>query len=60
MGVKGTNGVTHGLSMGIDGPGGAVDGVGGEVNDTSGTDEMEGQFLHVLGHRGLDYRMWGQ
>ena len=59
-GVEGTNGATCGLSMGIDGPGGAVDGVGGEVNDTSGADEMGGQFLHVLGHRGLDYGVWGQ
>ena len=45
---------------GIDGLGGVVDGVGGKVNDASGTDEMEGQFLHVLGCRGLDYGMWGQ
>ena len=58
--MEGTNGTTHGLSMGIDGLGGAVDGVGGEVNDASGADEMGGQFLHVLGCRGLDYRVWGQ
>ena len=37
-----------------------VDGVGGEVNDASGADKMGGQFLHVLGHRGLNYGMWGQ
>ena len=60
VGVEGMNSITHGLSMGIDGPGGVVDGVGGEVNDTSGVDEMGGQFLHVLGCRGLDYGMWGQ
>ena len=59
-GVEGTNGATCGLSMGIDGLGGAVDGVGGEVNNASGADEMGGQFLHVLGCRGLDYGMWGQ
>ena len=28
VGVEGTNGTTHGLSMGIDGLGGVVDGVG--------------------------------
>ena len=60
VGVEGTNGTTCGLSVGIDGLGGMVDGVGGEVNDTSSTDEMGCQFLHVLGHRGLDYGMWGQ
>ena len=59
-GVEGTNGTTRGLSMGIDGLGGVVDGVRGEVNDASGADEMGGQFLHVLGCRGLDYGMWGQ
>ena len=53
VGVEGTNGATRGLSMGIDG-------LGGEVNDASGADEMGGQFLHVLGCRGLDYGMWGQ
>ena len=60
VGVEGTNGATHGLSMGIDGLGGMVDEVGGEVNDTSSADEMGGQFLHVLGCKGLDYGMWGQ
>ena len=60
MGVEGMNSTTHGLSMGIDGLGGVVVGVGGEVNEASGTDEMGGQFLHVLGCRGLDYGMWGQ
>ena len=40
VGVEGMNGATCSLSMGIDGPGGMVDGVGGEVNDTSGADEM--------------------
>ena len=40
--------------------GGAVDGVGSEVKGASGTDEMGGQFLHVLGCRGLDYGVWGQ
>ena len=60
MGVEGTNGATHGLSVGIDGLGGAVDGVEGEVNGASCTDEMGGQFLHVLGCRGLDYGVWGQ
>ena len=59
-GVEGTNGATNGLSIGIDSLGGMVDGVGGEVNDASSADEMGGQFLHVLGHRGLDYGMWGQ
>ena len=59
-GVEGMNGAIHGLSVGIDGLGGAGDGVGGEVNDASGADKMGGQFLHVLGHRGLDYGMWGQ
>ena len=59
-GVEGTNGATCGLSMGIDGPGGMVDGVGSEVNDASSADEMGGQFLHVLGCKGLDYGMWGQ
>ena len=54
------NGATHGLSMGIDGLGGMVDRVGSKVNDTSSTDEMGGQFLHVLGCRGLNYGMWGQ
>ena len=59
MGVEGTNGATHGLSRGIDGlEGGGWS--GGEVNDASGADEMGGQFLHVLGCRGLDYGMWGQ
>ena len=53
VGVEGTNGATCGLSIGIDG-------LGGEVNEASGTDEMGGQFLHVLGCRGLDYGMWGQ
>ena len=57
--VEGTNGATCGLSMGIDGLGGVVYGVGGKVNDTSSTDKMGGQFLHVLGCRGLDYGMWG-
>ena len=51
VGVEGTNGATRSLSEGI------VDGVGGKVNDT---DEIGGQFLHVLGCRGLDYRVWGQ
>ena len=51
--------VNVGPSMGIDGPGGAGDGVGGKVNDASSADEMGGQFLHVLGCR-LDYGMWGQ
>ena len=37
-----------------------MDGVGSEVNDASSADEMGGQFLHVLGCRGLDYGMWGQ
>ena len=60
MGVEGTNGATCGLSMGIDGLGGMVDGVRSEVNDTSSTDEMGSQFLHVLGCRGLAYGMWGQ
>ena len=60
VGVEGTNGATHGLSMGIDGLGGMVDEVGGEVNDTSSADEMGGQFLHVLGCKGLDYGMSGQ
>ena len=60
MGVEGLNGATHGLSVGIDGPGGIMDGVGSEVNDTSSADEMGDQFLHVLGCRGLDYGMWGQ
>ena len=46
--------------MGIDGLGDTVDGVGSEVNDASSADEMGGQFLHVLGCRGLDYGMWGQ
>ena len=32
VGMEGTNGATRGLSVGIDGPGGMVDGVGGEVN----------------------------
>ena len=54
------NGAIHGPSMGIDGLGGVGDGVVGEVNDASGADKMGGQFLHVLGHRGLDYGMWGQ
>ena len=60
MGVEGMNGATCGLSVGIDGLGGTVDGVGSEVNDASSADEMEGQFLHVLGYRGLNYGMWGQ
>ena len=60
MGVEGMNGAICSLSMGIDGLGGAVYGVGGEVNGASGTDEMGGQFLHVLGCRGLDYGVWGQ
>ena len=51
-GVEGMNCTIHGLSVGIDGP-------GGEVNNTSSADEMGGQFLHVLGCR-LDYGMWGQ
>ena len=51
--VEGTNGTTHGPSVGIDGLGGVVDGVGVEVNDASGTDKMGGQFLHVPGCRGL-------
>ena len=59
-GVEGMNGATLGLSVGIDCLGGAVDGVGGEVNNASSTDEMGGQFLHVLGCRWLDYGMWGQ
>ena len=50
-GVEGMNGATRSLSEGI------VDGVGGKVNDT---DEIGGQLLHVLGCRGLDYRVWGQ
>ena len=49
-GVEGMNGTTHTLSMGIDG-------LGGKVNDT---DKIGGQFLHVLGGRGLDYGVWGQ
>ena len=53
MGMEGTNGATHGLSVGIDGLGGMVDGVGDEVNNASSADEMGGQFLHVLGHRGI-------
>ena len=57
VGVEGMNGTTRGLSMGIDGLGGAVDRVGGKVNDT---DEIGGQFLHVLGCKGLDYGVWGQ
>ena len=56
-GVEGTNGTTCSPSVAIDGLGGAVDGVGGKVNDTDG---IGGQFLHVLGCRGLDYRVWGQ
>ena len=59
-GVEGMNGATHGPSMGIDGLGSTVNGVGGEVNDASGIDKMGGQFLHVLGCRGLDYGVWGQ
>ena len=54
------NVATCGLSVGIDAPGGVVDGVGGKVNDASSTDKMGGQFLHVLGCRGLDYGVWGQ
>ena len=57
VGVEGTNGTTHGPSVGIDGLGGVVDGVGGKVNDA---DEIGGQFLHVPGCRGLDYGGWGQ
>ena len=57
MGVEGMNGITCSPSVGIDGLGGAVDGVGGKVNDA---DEIGGQFLHVLGCRGLDYGVWGQ
>ena len=57
VGVEGTNGATCSLSVGIDGLGGAVDGVGGKVNDA---DEIGGQFLHVPGCRGLDYGVWGQ
>ena len=34
-----------------------IDGLGGKVNDA---DEIEGQFLHVPGCRGLDYGVWGQ
>ena len=60
MGVEGMNGATHGLSVGIDGPGGMVNGVGGKGNDASGADNMGGQVLHVLGCRGLYYGMWGQ
>ena len=60
MGMEGTNGATHGLSVGIDGLGGMVDGVGGEVNNASSADKMGGQFLPVLGCRWLDYGMWGQ
>ena len=56
-GVEGLNGATRSPSVGIDGLGGAVDGVGGKVKDT---DEIGGQFLHVLGCRGLDYRVWRQ
>ena len=56
-GIEGTNGATHGLSVGIDGLGDVVDGVGGKVNDA---DEIGGQLLHVLGCRGLDYGVWGQ
>ena len=59
-GVEGMNGAIHGPSVGIDGPGGTGDGVGGKVNDASGADKMGGQFLCVLGHRGLDYGMWEQ
>ena len=59
-GVEGTNGAIHGPSVGIDGLGGMGDGVGGEMNDASGADKMGGQFLRILGHRGLDYGMWGQ
>ena len=55
--MEGTSGAIHGPSVGIDGAG---DGVGGEVNDASGADKMGGQFLRVLGQRGLDYGMWGQ
>ena len=54
------DGARGGASVGIDGLGGMGDGVGGEVNDASGTDKMGGQFLCGLGHRGLDYGMWGQ
>ena len=57
MGVEGTNGATCSPSVGIDGLGDVVDGVGGKVNDA---DEIGGQFLHVLGCRGLDYGVWGQ
>ena len=56
-GVEGTTGTTCDPSVGIDGLGGVVDGVGGKVNDA---DEIGGQFLHVLGCRGLDYGVWGQ
>ena len=52
--MEGTNGATCSLSVGIDDLGGAVDGVGGKVNDA------DDQFLHVLGCRGLDYGVWGQ
>ena len=50
-GVEGMNDAIHGPSVGIDGPGGTGDRVGGEVNDASGADEMGGQFLHVLGQK---------
>ena len=59
-GVEGMNGATCSPSVGIDGLGDTVDGMGGEVKDASGADEMGGQFLHVLGCRGLDYGVWGQ
>ena len=40
--VEGTNGATCGLSMGIDGLGGAVDGVGGERSEEH-TSELQSQ-----------------
>ena len=51
------NGATCSPSVGINGLWGAVDGVGGKVNDA---DEIGGQFLHVPGCRGLEYGVWGQ
>ena len=57
MQAFGRNTLSKPHSMGIDGLGGAVDGVGGKVNNT---DEIGGQFLHVPGFRGLDYGVWGQ
>ena len=60
VGVEGMNGTTRSLWVGIDrwhGGCSGWSGVGGKVNDT---DEIGGQFLHVLGCRGLDYIVWGQ